>query len=238
MDRQRRLRRGDDDALIVLFERPVVARLDHVGVDRKQRVDVAVAHHRGEVALNLGALVGPAVAALFQRAGGEQAYRRGRRAAQLGHCLRHRLPDRQAVDGEGLITAPQAAAAEQGHTHGESGAGILVERLVDLAGRALEIQVVGGRVADRQRLVDVGHARGLVAVGVGDDEHRVTLAHFADHLAEGGGGHVIFPDGEFGQRQAVEDRQRARTLGHRDLRGGATASVAEVLADEFPGLDR
>ena len=106
VDGQGRLRRDDGDALVVLAQRPLVGGLDLVRVAGEQRVDVAVAHLGGEVVLDLRALVGPAVAALFQGAGGEHADQGRGLAAQLGHGLGHGLHDGPAVDGKALVGQP------------------------------------------------------------------------------------------------------------------------------------
>jgi hypothetical protein len=236
VDRQRRLRGDDGDALVVAAQRPLVGGLDLVRVAREEREHVAVAHLRGEVVLDLRTLVGPAVATLFQRTGGEHADHRRRLAAQLGHGLGDGLDDGPAVDGEALVAQPQRARAEQRQAGGEAGAGVLVERLVDLPGRTLVVQVVGDRMTDFQRDVDIRHRTRLVTVGVADHEARVVLADVRNQGAEGRGRHLLVADREFLDRQRRQRRVVEHALGHRSLRGRAAAGADEVLAHEGPGL--
>ena len=234
--RQRRLRGDDRDALVVRAQRPVISDLNLVGVAREQRINVAVAHLRGEVVLDFRTLMRPAVAALFQRAGGKHADEGRRLAAQFGHRLRHCLHDRPAVDREALVRKPDRTCAEQRHAGGQTGAGILVERLVNLAVRLLVIQRIVHRVANLQCDVDVGHCTGFIAVGIGHHKIRIALADRRDQRAEGGRRHLLLARLEGANRQFGQRHDVQHMLGHRRLRGRPAACAAEVVAHQLPGF--
>ena len=179
--------------------------------------------------------MGPAVAALLQGTGGEHAHQGGGGAAQLGHGLGHGLDDGPAVDGEALVGQPEGAGAEQGQAGRETGAGILVQGLIDLASRFLVVQGVRGWVTDLEGVVDVLHRRGLVAIGVGDDEARVLLAHPGGQGPHGGGGHGLVALGEFLAGEGAQGGRVEHELGHRRPDRGAATSAGEVLPHQLPG---
>ena len=90
-------------------------------------------------------------------------------------------------------------------------------------------------MADLEGVIDVLHRRGLVTIGVGDDEARVLLAHPGGQGAHGGGGHGLVALGEFLAGEGAQGGRVEDELGHRRPDRGAATGAGEVLPHQLPG---